>query len=87
MNSVQTNEFSVCNNPICSWDFVSLKGGDAQIFQKSGSHLKILGAKSVTQSKFPDSDLTNIIWHNTKFSCHGNLALRICKPLIKGKGD
>jgi len=53
----------------------------------SESHLKILGAKSVTKSKFPDWNPTNISWHHTKFSCHGNLALRIFKPLIKEKGD
>jgi len=39
----------------CCDDYVWLKK-DAQIFQKSTRHLKIVGARSVAWSKFPAED-------------------------------
>ena len=41
---------------------------------------KILGARKVTWSKFLGP--TNVRLHRTKFSCHADLAPRICSPLF-----
>jgi len=40
LTSVQNNEFSVCNDPICTWDFVSSKVGVHRFFKNLGATSK-----------------------------------------------
>jgi hypothetical protein len=39
--SVQTNEFSVCNDPVCTWDFVSSKVGVHKFSKNVGGTSKV----------------------------------------------
>jgi hypothetical protein len=56
---------------------------DAQIFQKSRSHPKILDVRTVTNTTGVQCWAHTIIRrHRTKFSCHGDLALGICAILL-----
>jgi hypothetical protein len=50
-------------------------------FYASSRHLKILGARRVTWSRYHTQDL-NISRQNTKFSSLGDLAPGICAPLV-----
>ena len=54
----------------------------AEFFQKCRSHLKILGTRTVTRSKFHKYRGPTNIWHHlTKLGLHGDLTPRICAPL------
>jgi hypothetical protein len=59
-------------------------GRIAQIFQKSKTHLKSLHQKS--DMKVPYLEPTNVRHHHTKLIHLGDLALRICAPLVWGMG-
>jgi hypothetical protein len=49
----------------------SCASSDTQFFQKSSSHLKILGARWVTWNKFHTEDSQNSWRHGTKFNRPG----------------
>jgi len=51
--------------------------------QKSRGHLKILGARSVTWSRFHTEDTQVLGGHCTKFSYCGDLAPRFCSPCTR----
>jgi hypothetical protein len=54
------------------------------IFKNSRNHLRILGAKRDTWSKFLPENVQDIRCHCTKFSCHGDLTHVNYAPLCYG---